>query len=53
VKVPWWRNLWFHATWWRTPLYRVVAVDQQRGVVTVARARWSWRRWRWETETSR
>ena len=33
--------------WWR---HRdvVSAVNHNTGVITIARERWSWRRWRWE-----
>jgi hypothetical protein len=50
-----WRLLAYHlrqrayrlTRWWR-PRTVCSAIDRERGIVTMAHERWSWRRWRWE-----
>jgi hypothetical protein len=49
-RLAWWRVRQVARRWTRWWRLRTVcsAVDQERGVVTMAQEHWSWRRWRWE-----
>lgn len=40
---------WQHWTRWWRPRTVCTMVDMERGSITVADERWSWRRWRWES----